>query len=259
MSDDRKPEAWDEIRKWRKARRAELIERRAARSPAERQAWNQLITAHLLSGFDIPAQAVIGFCWPYKGEFDARHAVRRWRERGVTAALPEVIAYGAPLRFRTWWPGAPMRCGVYDIPFPADTPEVLPDIAIVPMNGFDDRGYRLGYGGGFFDRTLAGSEPRTVSIGVSYEMLRLPTIEPQPHDIPMDFIVTEAGIYAGGGEALTSVDASESRRRTARLMTSRRLPRAAYASNEYSSPVCYADQFPGYWGEDPTGGNGGSP
>ena len=151
-----------------------------------------------------------------------------------------------------------MRRGVYDIPFPAGTPEVLPDIAIVPMNGFDDRGYRLGYGGGFFDRTLATSEPRTVSIGVSYEMLRLPTIEPQPHDIPMDFIVTEAGIYVGGGEALAQVDATESRRRTSRLMSGRRLPRAAYVSNEYSSPVCYAGQFPGYWGEDSTGGNRGS-
>ena len=238
---------WDEIKAWRKAKRAELIERRATSPQADRTAWNERITAHLEDGFDIPGESVVGFCWPFKGEFDARRAVRRWREQGALAALPEVVAKNAPLVFRAWWPGAPMRPGVYDIPVPDGTAVVAPDFAIVPMNGFDGRGYRLGYGGGFFDRTLAALDPRPLAIGVSYEMLRVATIHPQPHDIPMDFVVTESGIQAAGGEALRLIDAVECRSRTARLLAARRLPRNARGSGEYSSPVCYASEFRDYW------------
>ena len=80
---------------------------------------------------------------------------------------------------------------MYDIPVPEGTEVVLPDAAVVPMNGFDEHGYRLGYGGGYFDRTLAVLERRVLAVGVSYEALRLSTIHPQPHDIPMNLIVTE--------------------------------------------------------------------
>jgi 5,10-methenyltetrahydrofolate synthetase len=238
---------WDEIKTWRKAKRAELIERRVTSPHLDRAAWNERITAHLAGGFEIPAESVVGFCWPFKGEFDARHAVRRWREQGALAALPEVVAKSAPLVFRAWWPGAPMRPGVYDIPVPNGTAVVTPDFAIVPMNGVDRRGYRLGYGGGFFDRTLAALDPRPIAIGVTYEMLQLETIHPQPHDIPMDFVVTESGIHAAGGEALQLIDPAECRRRTVRLLAGRRLPRHAVGSDGYSSPVCYASEFRDYW------------
>lgn len=250
MTDARTPDpTWDEIKTWRKARRAELVSRRAATPEAERKAWNERITEHLIAGFGIPEDTVVGYCWPYQGEFDARHAVRRWREQGAEAALPEVVAPRTPLQFRKWWPAAPMRPGVYDIPVPDGTEIVVPDLAIVPMNAFDERGFRLGYGGAFFDRTLAAHEGRMLAIGVSYEILRLATIYPQPHDIAMDFVVTEAGIYAGGGEPLTWVDYAASRERTDRLLQARRLPRAAYAAAGYSSPACYAAEFPGYFGD----------
>lgn len=245
---------WEEIRKWRKEQRASLIARREAATPSERKGWNERITAHLIDGFAVPQESVIGFCWPYRAEFDARFAIRQWRDRGAIAALPEVVANKAPLQFRMWWPGAPMRSGVYDIPVPDGTDVLLPDFAIVPMNGFDERGYRLGYGGGFFDRTLAACERRVLAVGVSYETLRLPTIYPQPHDIPMDFVVTEQGIYAAGGEPLASVTNTESRARSARLLAARRLPREAYRTGGYSSPACYAFEFPGYFGEDEEGG-----
>lgn len=240
---------WTAIRAWRTAQRAALVEKRSATSPDERQRWNERITAHLLDGFEMPADATVGICWPYKGEFDARHALRHWRERGAVAALPEVVQPKTPLQFRRWWPGAPMRPGVYDIPVPDGTEVIVPDIAIVPMNGFDERGYRLGYGGGFFDRTLGACDRRMVAIGVAYEILRLETIYPQPHDVAMDFVVTEEGIHAAGA-ALQKIDAAESSRRFERLLLARRLPRARYASDTYSSPVCYAADFPGYWGED---------
>jgi 5,10-methenyltetrahydrofolate synthetase len=85
--------------------------------------------------------------------------------------------------------------GVYDIPYPDEGPEVRPATVLLPMNGFDAGGYRLGYGGGYFDRTLAALDDRPRVIGVTYELARLPTIHPQPWDIPMDYVVTEAGVY----------------------------------------------------------------
>ena len=240
----------DEIKAWRKATRPELIARRAAVPAAERSHWNERITQHLLSAFEVPAAAVVGFCWPYKGEFDARFAVREWRRQGTLAALPEVVDRKGPLQFSLWWPGAAMRPGVYDIPVPDGTEIVTPDIAIVPMNAFDAQGYRLGYGGGYFDRTLAAAERRVLAIGVAYEMLRIETIHPQGYDIPMDFVVTEAGAYARGAGGLERVDDATARQRAARLLMARRLPRSAY-SDSYSSPVCYGNEFPGYFGEDP--------
>jgi 5-formyltetrahydrofolate cyclo-ligase len=239
--------SWPEIRQWRKTQRAELVARREATPEATRHGWNDAITRHLLAGFDVPPEAIVGYCWPYRDEFDARHAVRRWRDRGATAALPEVVESKAPLQFRKWWPGAPMRAGVYDIPVPDGTEIVVPDVAIVPMNGYDLRGYRLGYGGGFFDRTLAALGRRVVAVGVSYDLLRLPTIYPQAHDLPMDFVVTESGIHAGGGEALALIDAGECRQRFEDLLAARGLPRAAFASKGYSSPACYAAEFPEYF------------
>lgn len=254
---------WNEIKTWRKAQRADLVARRAALSREQRGTWNDQLTELLWRGFPVTAGMAVGFCWPFKGEFDARFVVRRWRERGATAALPEVVAKGEPLRFRKWWPGAPMTPGVYDIPVPAGTDIVLPDVAIVPMNGFDERGFRLGYGGGYFDRTLAALGRRVLAIGVSFEMLRLPTIYPQSHDIPMDFVATEACIYRAGGEKLVRLEAADCVAETHRLLESRGLPRshhesamtaaAAQAVGGYSSPPCYAHEIaPGYFGEPAT-------
>ena len=240
--------SWEDVKTWRRAERAAVIARREAAPEPERTAWNSRITQHLTDTFAMPQGAVVGYCWPYKGEFDARYAIRHWRQGGATAALPEVVAKKTPLVFRKWWPGAPMTPGVYDIPVPSGTDIVSPDVAIVPMNAFDERGYRLGYGGGYFDRTLAALGGRIVAIGVSYEMLRVLTIHPQPHDIAMDFVVTEAGVYSAGGERLENVDAAEGRRRFERLLASRCLPRETYRAAQYSSPVCYASQFPEYFG-----------
>ena len=113
-------------------------------------------------------------------------------ERGVRVALPVVIAHGQPLEFREWRPGARLARGVWNIPYPADGAVVTPDVAVAPLVGFDRACYRLGYGGGFFDRTLASLEPRALAIGVGYPQSELATIFPQPHDVPMDWIVAAA-------------------------------------------------------------------
>lgn len=225
---------WTEITAWRKERRSELIARRVALDPRVRAAATQSLTRLLTEGFAVSAGTVVAFCWPYKGELDARFAVRHWRERGAVTALPEVVARNSPLCFRKWWPGAPMRAGVMGIPVPDGTEVVVPDIALVPMVGWDDHGYRLGYGGGYFDATLAALAPRPVAIGLSQELSRLETIFPVAHDIAMDFVVTEAAIYRAGG-ALQRVAVDRARALLAQLYAARHPPRAGAGAAELKS------------------------
>ena len=242
-------EAWPEIRDWRRQKRAELIAQRMALEPIRRRHANAAITAHIAAGFASLAAMTVGFCWPFKGEFDARFVIRHFRELGAAAALPVVIAKATPLQFRAWWPGAPMARGVYDIPIPDGTALVVPDAAIVPMNGFDAQGYRLGYGGGYFDRTLDATSPQPLAIGVAFEFSGLPTIRPQPHDVPMDFVVTEAGIYVAKEAQLVRISAAKCQERARQLCQERGLPRPRMAAaTGYASPPCYAGEFPGYFG-----------
>ena len=140
-------------------------------------------------------------------------------------ALPVVKARQQPLIFREWHPGVELAVGALDIPYPLDSAEVVPEAVLLPMNGWDSGGYRLGYGAGFFDRTLASFSKRPVVIGVSYEQAKLETIHPQPWDIPVDFVVTERGIYRRDPEGLVFLPAPE-----------------PGGSGELSSPVCYADE-----------------
>lgn len=122
--------------------------------------------------------------------------MRRLSERGGVCALPMVIERHMPLVFRAWRPGDRLQRGVWNIPVPADGPEVTPDIIIAPVVGFDAACYRLGHGGGFFDRTLAAMPWRPRVTGVGYSQLAIRTIYPQPHDVPMDVIVTESSIVS---------------------------------------------------------------
>jgi 5,10-methenyltetrahydrofolate synthetase len=95
--------------------------------------------------------------------------------------------------FRSWRQGEKLEHGIWNIPVPAEGAVVTPTLLLVPLVGFDPAGYRLGYGGGYYDRTLAQCVPRALTIGIGYAMSRLATIHPQPHDIPMDRILTEDG------------------------------------------------------------------
>ncbi|MEQ8233300.1 MAG: 5-formyltetrahydrofolate cyclo-ligase [Gammaproteobacteria bacterium] len=138
---------------------------------------------------------------PFRGELDLRPLADSLADRAVDFALPVVAAPARPLVFRRWWPGMRMTRGVWGIPVPAAAPEVTPDVLLVPLLGYDDAGYRLGHGGGYYDRTLAAAVPRPLAIGVGYAGARLPTILPQPHDMPMDVIVTDTALtrYRGRG------------------------------------------------------------
>ena len=185
----------DDVAAWRKAGRARLLAAREAIPLEERREDDARITELVVEGFSLLGGLVVGFYWPFKGEVDPRVAVLRLRERGARAALPVVIEKKAPLQFREWWPGCVTRLGVFDLPVPVEGAIVVPDAVLVPPVGFGARGYRLGYGGGYFDRTLASISPQSIAIALAREASRIETIHPQSHDVPMDFVVTEEGIH----------------------------------------------------------------
>jgi 5-formyltetrahydrofolate cyclo-ligase len=186
------PEDW---RAWRKAQRERLVAARLAVEPATLARWREAIDAALTRAFPGLASRCVAFCWPIKNEYDARPLVRTLLARGASAALPVVVGQGQPLEFRAWSPRTRMARGALDIPYPVDSPAVTPEIVLLPMNGWDAQGYRLGYGAGFFDRTFAAMPRRPVIIGVAHELARLDTLHPQPWDMPADYVVTERGVY----------------------------------------------------------------
>jgi len=185
--------SWDEIKAWRRETRAKLLARRVAVRRAERERIGAFVTALLEERVPELRSGCIGFCWPFKGEVDFRGFVGEAIDGGATAALPVVVERAQPLEFWSWQPGMKLQRGIWGIPIPGERHIVRPSVLLVPLIGFDPAGYRLGYGGGYFDRTLAVTAPKPLTIGIGYELGRLETIHPQPHDIPMDAIVTENG------------------------------------------------------------------
>jgi 5,10-methenyltetrahydrofolate synthetase len=138
----------------------------------------------------------IGAYWPIKGEFDALPALYRWSEADEARiiGLPVVNRETKQLRFHSWFPGCEMEEDAYGIPKPRATPDFSPTLLLVPCVGFGPRGVRLGYGGGFYDRTLATLQPRPYTVGVGYSHGYVPWLEAEPHDVPLDAILTEDGI-----------------------------------------------------------------
>ncbi|TPK48992.1 MULTISPECIES: 5-formyltetrahydrofolate cyclo-ligase [unclassified Mesorhizobium] len=184
-------DAWPEVCRWRKAERKRLIDERLAIDAEERNARSLRIASVLdLAVGRVSGRIVSGY-WPFRGEPDLRNWAIKVIERGGRIALPVVIKKGWPLEFRVWRPGDPLERGIWNILVPPHGPSVQPDVVIAPVVGFDEANYRLGYGGGFFDRTLAAAPRRPLVVGVGYARSRIRTIYPQPHDIPMDVVVTD--------------------------------------------------------------------
>ena len=181
-------EAREDLRLWRKAKREALIAQRLALLPETRAAASADIAARLLVLL-ADSQQCVAFYWPFRGEYDARPVARALHKAGVALALPVVVAKAQPLIFRPWRPGIEMIPGVWKIPVPAGGDPVQPDTLLVPLVGFDTKRFRLGYGGGFYDRTIAAMTKRPRTIGVGFQCGRLRSIHPQPYDIPMDEIV----------------------------------------------------------------------
>ncbi|OAJ60758.1 5-formyltetrahydrofolate cyclo-ligase [Paraburkholderia ginsengiterrae] len=174
-----------------------LLEARlqAASEPAR----NAALGRHLLDALKRYGVNSVGFYWPLAGEFDARAAISVWLAAAASreASLPVVKERGAPLEFHAWTPDMPMKIGHHKIPEPVSARVVIPELLFVPCVGFDAEGYRLGYGGGYYDRTLAAwpDSSGPVTVGIAYEACRTPALQREAHDIALDLIVTEAGLY----------------------------------------------------------------
>ncbi|RPH58874.1 MAG: 5-formyltetrahydrofolate cyclo-ligase [Burkholderiales bacterium] len=179
---------------WRSAERRRLIAERLAMPAGERRRGADRIGATLDRIVGDASDLIVAVYWPIRGEPDLRGWIDSIRARGARCALPVVVAPGVPLVFRRWDAGARLQPGIWNIPVPADGDRVTPHLVIAPVVGYDVAGYRLGYGGGYYDRTLAAAAPRPRAIGVGYARSALPSIDPQPHDIPMDAIVTDGGV-----------------------------------------------------------------
>ncbi|WP_374642465.1 5-formyltetrahydrofolate cyclo-ligase [Tabrizicola sp.] len=195
------PEQARDVARWRKAERARLRAERDALPVAARQEIGTAIAAHLLrflhGHFGEMRGRVFSGYWPIKGEPDLRPLLAELHEAGALVALPLVEVKASPLVFRRWTPDTRMVRGDWNIPVPPpDAPVVTPEISLAPVVGWTGDCYRLGYGGGYFDRTLASLSPRPFTIGIGFQSARLATIYPQPHDIRLDAILTEAGPVA---------------------------------------------------------------
>ena len=148
------------------------------------------------------ADAVIGAYWPIKGEFDPLPALHRWKEDGELIDQPQPRTIGLPvvdkvhksMTFHAWYPGCPMEEDAYGIPKPKDTEVIAPTLLFVACVGYAPGGYRLGYGGGFYDRLLATLKPRPFTVGLGYAPGFLPDFEPASYDIPLDAILNENGV-----------------------------------------------------------------
>ena len=178
---------------WRRALRRDMTRRRAALAGAEHEALSARIVAHALAA--LPRPKVAAFCWPIKHEPDLRALLASWTSVQVRAVLPVVVAENAPLRFREWTPDSRLAPDRYGIPTPTAGEWLTPGLILLPLNGFDDAGYRLGYGGGYFDRTLAALSPRPLAVGVGFEINRVASIRPEAHDQRLDWIITENGAF----------------------------------------------------------------
>ena len=213
-----------DLKAWRKAERARLVVERETLPLARRQAARGQVWAALSAELPgLVSGGTVGFYWPFRGEIDLVGLMCDLVRQGIGAALPVVAEKGRPLAFRRWEPGMELRPGVWGIPVPTGEP-VMPGCLLVALVGFDDAGHRLGYGGGYYDRTLAAAVPRPLAIGVGYAFQRLPTVHPQPHDQPMDAIATEEGLVwhrrPGGNRAKEDAEPVEC-----------------------SSPPCYLGEF----------------
>lgn len=145
---------------------------------------------------------VIGAYWPIKGEFDPLPALHRWKEDGELQGTPQRRKIGLPvidkqrktLSFHAWYPGCPMEEDAYGIPKPKDTELLVPTLLFVPCVGYAPGGYRLGYGGGFYDRTLAELTPSPFTVGLGYTNGYLDDFHPEAHDLPLDAILNDNGV-----------------------------------------------------------------
>ncbi len=181
------------VSSWRREQRAALLANRQAITLEARRIAAEIVAGKLNDIVSRRPITAIGLYWPIRQEINLLSWANELARRGMVLCLPVVVTPKAPLEYWRWTEGDAMARGIWNIPIPAQRDVVLPDLMLAPLVGYDRAKYRLGYGGGYFDRTLAALRQRPMVVGVGYGFSVLETIFPQPHDIPMDEVLTELG------------------------------------------------------------------
>lgn len=193
--------------------RREASVRRKQAQAAHPQAGLALMQ-HFKGAIHAPAGAAISGFWPMAEEIDVVPLLSQLHAAGHPIGLPVVVGKGQPLIFRSWHPGLALVDGGFrtEVP-PPGSPELVPEILIVPLLAFDAEGYRLGYGGGFYDRTLEklrnARGKRPLAVGVAFSAQHVARVPRDRHDQPLDWIVTEKSAQAFSGAAPQSLKAAE--------------------------------------------------
>ncbi len=167
---------------------------RAAISAAARSAAAQAVTSHFFTAVSLKPTDIVAAYWRIKDEMDCQPILVRLMDSFQPVCLPVVLGDDQPLELRLWEQGAALYEAGFGTLAPSElAPQVEPDIIIVPLLGFDKRGTRLGYGGGYYDRTFDKLSKRPRLVGLAFAVQELDAIPREPHDVPLDVIVTEQG------------------------------------------------------------------
>ncbi|MDP6572717.1 MAG: 5-formyltetrahydrofolate cyclo-ligase [Rhodospirillales bacterium] len=176
---------------------AAAVRRGAQESAAAAARRLQLAFTDAMGAMGVPAPgAVVSAYWPMGDELDVRPLLHHLHGAGHVCALPTVVRRGEALVFRVWHPGMDLDKGVLGTRHPpAAAAAVRPEVVLAPLLAFDAEGYRLGYGGGYYDRTLAGlrGDGPALAIGIAYAAQQVDKVPRTGYDEPLDWIVTEEG------------------------------------------------------------------
>ena len=183
----------EESKVQRRALRARLLAARAQLTPEDRACREAALAERVAAWLATQPLQRLAFYWPIRNEPDLRETVATWLAADARrrAALP--VTEDDVLTFAPWTPQTAMAPGRFDIPEPATTERIAPQLLLIPCVGFDAERFRLGYGGGFYDRTLARLNHRPVTCGVAFDVARVDSIGPRPHDVQLDAVLTDAG------------------------------------------------------------------
>lgn len=182
------------MKTWRQQQRQRLLTERQNLSSDERQEIERLCLTVIQQYLQTCEPGILGLYWPIKGEIDCRSLAPELIQQGWTLCVPIINSESKCLDFSVWTPDTAMIMGSWNIPVPEKQTLLTPDHFLVPLVGFDNQNYRLGYGGGYYDRTLATIDKPIHTIGIGMECGRFDSIQPQQWDIPMDKVVTEKGV-----------------------------------------------------------------
>ena len=188
----------NEAAAFRKALHKQCIAAREAMPTDEHARKSAALVQHLEHLLAQHAPGMLAFYWPIRAEVDCRSLVKRLLANGWRACLPVIVDRNSAMAFREWTPDSAMVAGEYGIPTVREGEAVTPKVLLMPVNAIDRAGYRLGYGGGYFDRTLAAMSPCPYTIGVGFDLVKVESISSEAHDCAVDTLVTESGVTCFG-------------------------------------------------------------